>query len=97
MEAASKKIMLERLREEWTEIADASVYRELELEKQMWMLTALRSFDGHKSIDGLRCRTPVFGEPRGLHRIVEGRSERRKRVFVTKQRGKVLSLYENHG
>ncbi|KUJ21433.1 uncharacterized protein LY89DRAFT_577391 [Mollisia scopiformis] len=60
MEAASKKIMLERLREEWTEIADASVYRELELEKQMWMLTALRSFDGRRSIDGSRCGTPVW-------------------------------------
>lgn len=43
MEAASPKIVLERLKEEWTEIADASVYRELELEKQLWMLTALRS------------------------------------------------------
>jgi hypothetical protein len=96
MEAASKKIMLERLREEWTEIADASVYRELELEKQMWMLTALRSFDGRRNIDGSRCGTPVFGEQRGLHRIVEGRSERRRRRGVN-ERGKVLSLYENHG
>lgn len=43
MEAASPKIVLERLKEEWNEIADASVYRELELEKQLWMLTALRS------------------------------------------------------
>ncbi|CAD6500832.1 BgTH12-06537 [Blumeria graminis f. sp. triticale] len=42
MEAASPKIVLERLKEEWNEIADASVYRELELERQLWMLTALR-------------------------------------------------------
>lgn len=87
--------MLERLREEWTETADASVYRELELEKQMWMLTALRSFDGRRTIDGSRCGTPVYGEQRGLQRIVEGRSDRRRRRG--QQRGKVLSLYENHG
>ncbi|CAG8959218.1 hypothetical protein HYFRA_00012576 [Hymenoscyphus fraxineus] len=42
MEAASSKIILERLKEEWVEVADASVYRELELEKQRWMLFALR-------------------------------------------------------
>ncbi|EHK96955.1 hypothetical protein M7I_7279 [Glarea lozoyensis 74030] len=42
MEAASSKIILERLKEEWMEVADASVYRELELEKQRWMLFALR-------------------------------------------------------
>jgi hypothetical protein len=42
MEAASPKIILERLKEEWIEIADASVYRELELEKQLWMLSALQ-------------------------------------------------------
>lgn len=27
------------------EVADASVYRELELEKQLWMLTALRAIN----------------------------------------------------
>ncbi|RKF78807.1 hypothetical protein GcC1_052002 [Golovinomyces cichoracearum] len=43
MEAASSKIVLERLKEEWNEIADASVYRGLELEKQLWMLKALRT------------------------------------------------------
>ena len=42
MEAASSKIILERLKEEWMEVADASIYRELELEKQRWMLFALR-------------------------------------------------------
>ncbi|KAH7360390.1 hypothetical protein BKA65DRAFT_183757 [Rhexocercosporidium sp. MPI-PUGE-AT-0058] len=42
MEAASPKIVLERLKEEWIEVTDAFVYRELELEKQLWMLTALR-------------------------------------------------------
>ncbi|KAG9230501.1 hypothetical protein BJ875DRAFT_384971 [Amylocarpus encephaloides] len=42
MEAAGSKIILERLKEEWVEAAEASVYRELELEKQRWMLFALR-------------------------------------------------------
>lgn len=45
MEAASHKIVVERLKEEWIEIADASVYRELELEKQLWMLSALRMLE----------------------------------------------------
>lgn len=42
MSAASAKIMLERLKEEWVGVADASVYRELELEKQLWMLASLK-------------------------------------------------------
>lgn len=41
MDAASPKTFVERLKEEWIEVADASVYRELELEKQLWMLSAL--------------------------------------------------------
>jgi hypothetical protein len=45
MGAASPKIVLERLKEEWDGLADASVYRELELEKQLWMLSALRSLN----------------------------------------------------
>jgi len=50
MEAASPKIVLERLKEVWIEIADASVYRELELEKQLWMLTALRTLKRKNSL-----------------------------------------------
>ena len=49
MEAASPKIVLERLKEEWTGVADASVYRELELEKQLWTLSALRSLHKPKT------------------------------------------------
>lgn len=48
MEAASDKIVLERLKEEWPQIVDAAVCRELELEKQLWMLTALRRRPGGK-------------------------------------------------
>jgi hypothetical protein len=49
MEAASPKILLERLKEEWIGIADESVCRELDSEKQLWMLTALRRFFGKPS------------------------------------------------
>jgi len=41
MEAASPNIVLQRLKEEWVG-ADASVSLRLELEKQFWMLSALR-------------------------------------------------------
>lgn len=51
MEAASPKIVLERLKEEWVHVADASVYRELELEKQLWMLMALRSLKRKNSLE----------------------------------------------
>ncbi|KAE9379610.1 hypothetical protein N431DRAFT_398005 [Stipitochalara longipes BDJ] len=50
MEAASPKIILERLKEEWVEVADASVYKELELEKQLWMLSALRGLKKKSNI-----------------------------------------------
>lgn len=43
MDAASHRIVLERLQEEWLEVTDASMYRELELEKQLWMLSALNN------------------------------------------------------
>jgi hypothetical protein len=49
MEAASDKIILERLKEEWIEVADAAVYRELEFEKQLWMISALRGFTKQSS------------------------------------------------
>lgn len=42
MDAASSKIVLERLKEEWLQVTDASMYREMELEKQLWMLTTLQ-------------------------------------------------------
>ena len=51
MDAASSKIVLERLKEEWLEVADACVYRELELEKQLWMLTVLQHLKKKSSMD----------------------------------------------
>jgi hypothetical protein len=67
MEAASPKIILERLKEEWVEVADASVYRELELEKQLWMLAALKA--ANKRILGKHSgdRNPVPGKVLSLY------------------------------
>ena len=46
MIAASPKIVLERLTEEWSEtMTDASLFGELEFEKQLWMLAALQPPD----------------------------------------------------
>ncbi|KAF8853647.1 hypothetical protein BDZ45DRAFT_598261 [Acephala macrosclerotiorum] len=87
MDAASKKIILERLREEWTEVADASVYRELELEKQMWMLAALRSFVGRRSLDGVRPGQERNGSWQGAEDRSGGDDI---------EGSKVLSLFENH-
>ena len=43
MEAASPKIILQRLVEEWDDDEDEAIYNELEFEKQLWMLVGLRS------------------------------------------------------
>ena len=45
MEASSPRTFVERLKEEWIEVGDSSVYRQLELERQLWMLSALRSLE----------------------------------------------------
>lgn len=41
MAAASAKIMLERLTEEWDQVTDADFYKDIMFEKQLWLLTAL--------------------------------------------------------
>jgi len=65
MDAASPRIILERLKEEWMEIADASVYRELELEKQLWMLSALRSL-WRSSETPMKVNSRPFGMAKAL-------------------------------
>ncbi|PBP16261.1 hypothetical protein BUE80_DR013067 [Diplocarpon rosae] len=65
MDAASPKIILERLKEEWVGVADASVYRELELEKQLWMLTALRSLKKKNSLEDIS-EAQISGSPKIL-------------------------------
>lgn len=61
MEAASPKIVVQHLKGECIEIADASVYRELELEKQLWMLSALRTLE--KKRCGSKSAVNLVDEP----------------------------------
>ncbi|KAH8595901.1 hypothetical protein B0O99DRAFT_511189 [Bisporella sp. PMI_857] len=68
MEAAGFKIMLERLKEEWQEVADPSVYRELELEKQLWMLCAVRSLN--KQMKTGRTSMPFLENPLGSTKVL---------------------------
>jgi hypothetical protein len=42
MQVANPRIMLERIKEEWTEVSDPTIYKELELDKHLWVLTALK-------------------------------------------------------
>ncbi len=49
MAAASPQIMLVRLTEEWGRTPDASFYKELEMEKKRWMLSALYNLDRPKA------------------------------------------------
>ena len=42
MESAGPKIILERLKEEWNDPVDEEADEELQLEKQLWVLTALQ-------------------------------------------------------
>jgi hypothetical protein len=43
MEAASQKIMVQRLQEDWAECPDAQVYEVMENEKQWWFFIAVRA------------------------------------------------------
>ena len=45
MAAASPHIISVRLKEDWGSSVDASFYKELEMEKQRWMLSALRTLN----------------------------------------------------
>lgn len=71
MENASPKAMLERLEEEWVaHIAgaegDGELYRDLEVERRFWMLSALRSFSRKKG-RGLGCSAETG---RGKRRVL---------------------------
>jgi hypothetical protein len=53
MAAASPRIILVRLNEEWDSGNDASLYKELEMEKKQWMLSALYNMNRPKEDDSL--------------------------------------------
>jgi hypothetical protein len=82
MEAANPKIILERIKEEWTEVDDA-VCKELEFEKHLWMLTGLR-YLAKRSIN--KSDTVDYQE--------EENALTTKASLMT---SKVVSLFENQG
>lgn len=82
MNAATPKIMLERIREEWAEVEDATMYKELEFEKHLWMLTALKYLE-RRSGKG----SGIAGRQGEVIHAKSGSSGV----------SKVLSLYENQG
>ncbi|KAK1469546.1 hypothetical protein CMEL01_01313 [Colletotrichum melonis] len=51
MAAASHSIRLLRLKEVWGETTDASLYKELEMEKKRWMLSSLHNMDKPVEVD----------------------------------------------
>jgi len=51
MAAASHQNVLQRLTEEWERSQDASFYKELEMEKKRWMMSALHNMEGHFRMD----------------------------------------------
>lgn len=63
MEAASPKLVVQQLKEEWIEVAEASVYRELELEKQLWMLSALRTLEKKHNVSQSRRMVDAVSQP----------------------------------
>ena len=82
MAAANPKIMQERIKEEWTEVDD-TVCKELEFEKHLWMLTALRY---------LARRSASEAET-----VEHKEQEAALTAKVSSVPSKVLSLFENQG
>jgi hypothetical protein len=82
MESATPKIMLERIREEWPDVEDAIIYKELESERHLWMLTAIKylSKKSRNSSGATSRREETAPAKNGSSRV-----------------SKVLSLYENQG
>ncbi|KAL0932982.1 uncharacterized protein CTRU02_211945 [Colletotrichum truncatum] len=54
MAAASSSIRLLRLKEVWGDTSDASLYKELEMEKKRWMLSSLHNMDKPINLDQTR-------------------------------------------
>jgi hypothetical protein len=66
MEAASGKIILERLKEEWTDVSDPAVYKDLEFEKQLWMLMGLKHLVSKANLKAMEDGDGVVGRVKSL-------------------------------
>ena len=69
MAAASPSIILVRLKEEWGKADDATLYKELEMEKKRWMLSALHNMDRNLEAESSRpspSRLPTSRPPKVL-------------------------------
>ncbi len=84
MEAANPKIILERIKEEWTEVDD-TICKELEFEKHLWMLTALR-YMAKVSVN----KSETVGDQKENTALVT-------KAKASTIPSKVLSLFENQG
>lgn len=82
MEAANPKIILERIREEWTEVDD-TVCKELEFEKHLWMLTGLRYL--------------AKLSPGKLETVKRKEADTALTTNLSSMTSKVLSLFESQG
>ncbi|KAK3685671.1 hypothetical protein B0T22DRAFT_537956, partial [Podospora appendiculata] len=49
MAAEKPRVVLARLNEEWNSVEDASIYRELEMERKRWMLSTLQVMEREKT------------------------------------------------
>lgn len=66
MEAASAKIILERLKEEWTEVTDPAIYKDLEFDNQLWMLVGLKYLVTRASLKAMEDGEGVVGPVKSL-------------------------------
>jgi hypothetical protein len=51
MAAAGPEVMLQRLREKWSTVANSEIHKQLEHEKALWMLVALRAMITDPKVD----------------------------------------------
>ena len=84
MAEADPATMLERLREPWEDMTGSRHYREVEMERKRWMLTALYHLD--EASDTNRQRAPAPRPPRGEQRKVLALHESHGRHLIL-QRG----------
>lgn len=66
MAAAGPQLILSRLTEEWGVSADASLYKELEMERKRWMLSALMN----RSLEDMPYKAQAPKEERLVRKVL---------------------------